>query len=143
MHKTIKLKGFSSRVAILANRERDFIRLTSRDPPVLHLSSDLFRAHFARTRFPVTGDFHIALTITKATVSPLAVHRNYIRRVMKAAINQNIRRFPSLARLDILFFMKRAAGEVSFAELGKAVRKIFAYIERKTSNENGTGPVAA
>lgn len=152
----IKYKDSPVKLRILKNRKRDFFRINPRailkigrkklirkgiigkhqempkDNPN-HFVNDYFITHWDFTRFD-DGDIHIGFTITVKNISKHATIRNFVKRRLKNAINENIRDF-KIGGYDFIFTARPDILTATYSELVGQVRRVFNFVEHRIKDE--------
>jgi ribonuclease P protein component len=164
MVKLIRYKNSPVRLKTLKSRKFDFFRINPRaiikmgvkrlarkgllgkgsgvpsDNPN-HFISKGFITHWAKSRF-ADGDMHVGFTVTIKTVSKYATARNYAKRILRAAVNENIRDF-GVKGYDFVFTARSEVAEISFRELCAEMRRVFKFAECRIREQRAAERKAA
>jgi ribonuclease P protein component len=134
----------SQKIVPLKSRRGDFWRINPRlaegsgqPPPKKRkrfVSNPLFAVNYAHTKYK-DKNFHIGFTASIKSVSKLAVHRNYTKRLFRAAVNENIRDFPKLYRIDMVWTARRDFFGMNYAEFSAEVRRTLEKIAKLTAKK--------
>ncbi|MDR2098462.1 MAG: ribonuclease P protein component [Rickettsiales bacterium] len=92
-----------------------------------HFISRSFITHWAKTRFD-DGALHVGFTVTIKAISKKATERNYVKRLLRAAANENMRDF-RIAGHDFVFTARSDIKGVSFRELSAEMRRVLKFAE--------------
>lgn len=92
-------------------------------------NSSIFIINWAKTRF-TDNNLHIGITVSKKSISKLAVKRNLIKRKLRAGINENIRNY-NLIGYDFVITARNKINETSYNDLVIELNKAFHFIENK------------
>ncbi|MDR3126078.1 MAG: ribonuclease P protein component [Rickettsiales bacterium] len=129
--KFIRYGRSSQKLVPLKSRRGDFWRInprlaeggaTASKKNRRFISSTFFTVHYAHTKYK-DKNFHIGFTASIKSVSKLAIRRNYAKRLLRAAINENIRDFPKLYRIDSIWTAKRDFHGASYPEFSAEIRR--------------------
>jgi len=137
-----------STIISLKSRIKDFGRI---NPRILEPKSEnpkrsrnfsmtpYFFANWSKTKYK-DKNYHIGLTVSKRSVSKISAVRNYAKRLIRHAINENIRDFNKIYRADIVFTVGRDLRKVKYEDFVEALRNILDKINisvKKLNNQPG------
>ena len=148
----LRKKDSPVKIAILKSRKLDFFRInpfgvikngfnrlvkkgiiqkrdTQPKDNLNYFVTPAFIVHWAKSRFN-DENIHVGITVSKKSTSKRANKRNLIRRRLRYAINQNIRKY-NIKGYDFVFTVRYGFLELKYSDLENQINKSLKYIEKK------------
>ena len=147
MVNSIKFKNHPVKIIPLKSRLKDFKRINPNiklknsfkeknikiENKNVYISS-IFIINWDKTIF-TDNNLHIGFSVSKKNISKLAVKRNLIKRRLRAAVNENIRRY-HLKGYDFIFSARNKLNEVNYLDIVLELNKAFNFISNKILIKN-------
>ncbi len=156
MVKYLRKKNSPVKVSILKSRKLDFFRINPfgiikrgvtrlvkkgflnkndkyPDDNPNFFATPAFIVHWSETRFN-DNNIHVGFTVSIKGISKRANKRNFVRRRLKACVNNNIRDF-NLSGYDFVFTARSGILNLEYEEIDYHMKRTFKFIENKIKNQ--------